>query len=249
MFSRLAGGLAEKIDPSIAASPAQPSFETGQERIVQGTSRSIDAPAAKTGAGQKFFSGAPKVPDLPVADKIFASVEYLKAHKLYYPLILLAGVFVLYFAYRPAFVVLAFIAIGAASRIHQRYLRGLSIGIEMIIFGMAVAGKLYGVWPAILIGVISLPLSVVYTEEDFKWLPVALCGMVLVGVLAASLPAMSIVMMGVVLTLVYDITTCAVYMYVFHARFFSTAIFIATHLAFNYFLFSRFGETVLSMLA
>jgi len=168
---------------------------------------------------------------------------------MYYPLAFVVFLWILYMLYRPAFVVLAFIGVGAVSRMYQRFLRGISLGIETIIFGVTVAGRLYGVWSAILIGIISLPLSIVYTEEDVKWLPVALGGMVIIGVLSAYLPPTNIVLLGMTLTLVYDVTTCAVYLLLFHSNLFKTLLFIGSHLAFNYLLFSRFGETVLSLLA
>ncbi|MCK4554989.1 MAG: hypothetical protein KAT83_00120, partial [Candidatus Aenigmarchaeota archaeon] len=188
------------------------------------------------------------MPEFPTKDALSETINFLKMHKLYYPFVLAASTIILFFLYRPAFLVVSFIALGIVSRIHQRFLRGISIGFETIIFGMAVTGMLYGPWPAVLIGLIALPISVVYTEEDVKWMPVALGGMILTGFLAGTLPAMNILMLGMVLTLVYDVTTCAVYLFVFRSRIFTTMLFAASHLTFNYLLFSRFGETVLSML-
>ncbi len=246
MFSKLAGGLAERIDPSISVQAAGDS--------VEGTGRKEQKSFEQTISEPKLFFEKRKglsvpMPEFPTKDALSETINFLKMHKLYYPFVLAASTIILFFLYRPAFLVVSFIALGIASRIHQRFLRGISIGFETIIFGMAITGMLYGPWPAVLIGLIALPISVVYTEEDFKWMPVALGGMILTGFLAGTLPAMSILMLGMVLTLVYDVTTCAVYLFVFRSRIFTTLLFAVSHLTFNYFIFSRFGETVLSMLA
>ena len=246
MFSKLAGGLAERIDPSISVQAAGDSVEEAGRKEQKSFERNVSEP-------KTFFEKrkglSVLLPDIATRDSVAESIAFLKMHKLYYPFVLAASTIILFFLYRPAFLVVSFIALGIVSRIHQRFLRGISIGFETIIFGMAVTGMLYGPWPAVLIGLIALPISVVYTEEDVKWMPVALGGMILTGFLAGTLPITNLLALGMVLTLVYDVTTCAVYLFVFRSRIFTTLLFAVSHLTFNYLLFSRFGETVLSMLA
>ncbi len=246
MFSKLAGGLAEKIDPSISVQTKCDSVGTADLKEHNSVNLHSCNPTKLAGK-RKGLSVS--LPDISTKDSVAEAITFLKMHKLYYPLASVVGMMLLYVVYRPAFLVLSFIVLGVVSRIHQRFLRGISIGFETIIFGMAIVGRLYGPWPAVLIGFIALPISVVYTEEDVKWMPVALAGMVLTGFLAGTLPIMNMLMLGIVLTLVYDVATCSVYLFVFRSRLFTTGLFAASHLMFNYFLFSHFGETVLSMLA
>ncbi|MCK4967871.1 MAG: hypothetical protein KAS12_02345 [Candidatus Aenigmarchaeota archaeon] len=143
-----------------------------------------------------------------------------------------------------------FIVVGIASRYYQKYLPHLSLGIETCLFGTVMSSLAYGWHAGAFVGIISLTISVFLTEEEASYLPVALLGMAGVAFLASILPitVVNIVFWGVLLTLIYDITTCAVYIHLFRADIFKTIIFIVTHMAFNYFVFSTFGIYIFGIL-
>lgn len=149
------------------------------------------------------------------------------------------------------FVVIAsFITMGIASRYYQKYMPHLSFGVELCLFGTVLSSLAYGWHAGAIVGVVSLTISVFLTEEEASYLPVALVGMAGVAFIAsiASITAANLVFWGVLLTLLYDIVTCTVYIHVFRANIFKTMLFVVTHLIFNYFVFAYFGVYIYELL-
>ncbi len=176
---------------------------------------------------------------------IYAFLERHKNSIITVVFLLLAAVFFSNFL-----VSASFIAAGIASRYYQKYLPHLSLGIETCLFGAVLTALAFGWHTGALVGIISLTISVFLTQEEAHYLPVALAGMAAVayGASIAPITALNLVFWGVLLTVFYDITTCAVYIYVFKADIFKTLIFIVSHIAFNYFIFSTFGSHILGLL-
>ena len=167
--------------------------------------------------------------------------EYLIKNKIYvFAFTFLAIVSLLFSNF---IVMTSFIIVGIASRYYQKYTPHLSFGIETCLFGTVLSSLAYGWHAGAIVGIVSLTISVFLTEEEASYLPIALMGMAGVAFVASIAPitAANIVFWGILLTLVYDIATCVVYIHVFRANIFKTFIFVVTHLAFNYFLFVNFG--------
>ncbi|MCK4550341.1 MAG: hypothetical protein KAT91_00125 [Candidatus Aenigmarchaeota archaeon] len=177
--------------------------------------------------------------------KIYAFLEQHKNSIIMVVFLLLAVVFFSNFL-----VSASFIAVGIASRYYQKYLPHLSLGIETCLFGAVITSLAFGWYTGALVGIISLTISVFLTQEEAHYLPVALAGMAAVAYMASIAPitAANLVFWGVLLTVFYDVATCAVYIYVFKADIFKTLIFIVSHIAFNYFVFSTFGSYILGLL-
>ena len=174
--------------------------------------------------------------------------EFLVKHKIY--VLAFAFLAIVSLLYSNFIVMASFITVGIASRYYQKYMPHLSFGIETCLFGTVLSSLAYGWHAGAIVGVVSLTISVFLTEEDASYLPVALLGMAGVAFMASLAPitAANIVFWGMLLTLFYDITTCGVYIHMFHADIFKTIIFIVTHLAFNYFVFANFGVYIYGLL-
>ena len=174
--------------------------------------------------------------------------EFLVKNKIYVFAFAFLAIISLLFS---NFVVMtSFIIIGIASRYYQKYTPHLSFGIETCLFGTVLSSLAYGWHAGAIVGVVSLTISVFLTQEEASYLPIALMGMAGVAFIASIAPitAVNIVFWGVLLTLLYDIVTCAVYIHVFRANIFKTFIFVVTHLAFNYFVFAYFGAYIYGLL-
>ncbi|MCK5473982.1 MAG: hypothetical protein KAI53_01120, partial [Candidatus Aenigmarchaeota archaeon] len=158
--------------------------------------------------------------------KIYAFLKQYRNSIIVVAFVLLAAVFFSNFL-----VSASFIAVGIASRYYQKYLPHLSLGIETCLFGAVLTALAFGWHTGALVGIISLTISVFLTQEEAQYLPVALAGMAAVSYAASIAPitVANLVFWGVLLTVFYDVATCAVYIYIFKADIFKTLIFMVSH--------------------
>lgn len=176
--------------------------------------------------------------------------DLLRKNVIGYPTIAAVSILIFGIFFRPVLVTGVFAAIAVVSRMYQKHIR-LQLGVDLAVFGTVICGALFGPIYGALVGVLAYPISIVYTKEEARYLPVAMAGIALVGVIAGcvNIAPPEIVMWGVGLTALYDILTSGLYYYIYRAPIIGGIVFSATHIAFNYFVFSSFGEFVLNILA
>lgn len=152
--------------------------------------------------------------------------------------------------FRPFLVVSGFAALAVASRMYQRHIR-FPLGIELGVFGTVICAVLYGPIMGAVVGLVAYPVSIVYTKEEARYLPVALLGIVVAAFAggAVGLGSWNIVALGVGVTVLYDVLTGGLYYFVYRAPIFGGIVFGVTHVWFNYVVFSWLGEWVLYILA
>ncbi len=201
------------------------------------------------GAGVKCCAG--KQEHVPVHDNVplqDAGSFFPESWK--YAVMVTSGLVFLGVFFRPFLVVSGFAALAVASRMYQRYIR-FPLGIELGVFGTVICAVLYGPIMGAIVGLVAYPVSIVYTKEEVRYLPVALFGICVAAFAggAAGLGSWNIVALGVGVTVLYDVLTGGLYYFVYRAPLFGGAVFGVTHVWFNYVVFSWLGEWVLNILA
>ena len=174
----------------------------------------------------------------------------LKENLIRYTAIAAVSMLILGIFFRPVLVTGVFVAIAAVSRMYQKHIR-LQLGVDLAVFGTVICGALFGPIHGALVGLLAYPISIIYTKEEARYLPVAMAGIAFVGIIAgiANIAPADIVLWGVGLTVFYDILTSGLYYYIYRAPIVGGIVFSATHIVFNYFVFSSFGGFVLNILA
>ena len=143
---------------------------------------------------------------------------------------------------------LVMVLAGAVSRVPQRFSGG-SIGIELCMFFVVCTGFVFGFGPAALVGVLGMGLSEYFTRESPLDLAVALLGFVGIAWLASWLgPIGGVLAAGVLLTIVYDLVVCPVYIVGGHSPL-GCVKFVVTHVVWNFVMFRSFGGLFLGLLA
>ena len=139
------------------------------------------------------------------------------------------------------------IGIGVASRIPQRFAGG-DIGFELCLFFTILVGLAHGFLLAGFVGVVSMGISGYLTKERPDDVGVAILGFLLVaGLVSVFGQVGSLVVTGVVYTLIYDVLVCAVYLFTGHDPV-GCLKFSATHLIWNFVMFRSIAEVVLVIL-
>ncbi len=167
-----------------------------------------------------------------------------------YAVMATAGMVFLGVFFRPFLVVSCFSVLAVVSRMYQRHIR-FPLGIELGVFGTVICAVLYGPIMGAIVGLVAYPVSIVYTKEEARYLPVALLGICVAAFAggAAGLGSWSIVALGVGVTVLYDVLTGGLYYLVYRAPLFGGVVFGISHVWFNYVVFSWLGEWVLNILA
>lgn len=145
------------------------------------------------------------------------------------------------------FVIIALIALGAVSRLWQRILP-LSIGADLIMLSAVISGVLYGSAAGFIVGLLSLFISAILTQEDLAGMWPSFFAISFVGYLAGFAPVSDISLWGVLLAVLYDAIISVAYM-LLGAGGIRTALFVATHVAFNYFVFYDIAPALVNLLA
>lgn len=146
-----------------------------------------------------------------------------------------------------ALVLAILIGIGVASRIPQRFAGG-DIGFELCLFFTILVGLKHGFLLAGVVGSLSMGISGYVTKERPDDVGVAILGLLLIaGIVSVFGQVGSLVLTGVLYTLVYDVAVCGVYLVTGHAPF-GCVKFAATHLVWNFVMFRSLGEVLLAIL-
>ena len=166
-----------------------------------------------------------------------------------YAVMITTGMVFLGVFFRPFLVVSGFAALAVVSRMYQRHIR-FPLGIELGVFGTVICAVLYGPIMGAIVGLAAYPVSIVYTKEEARYLPVALLGIIVAAFAggAGVFGSWNIVVLGVGVTVLYDVLTCGLYYFVYRAPLFGGIVFGVSHVWFNYVVFSWIGEWVLNIL-
>ena len=183
--------------------------------------------------------------DFPSAADIFSAISTKmrftspKKKLAYFAMIFLALTIPLGFMSN-AFILFTLHGLAVLSRFHYRFFSYL--GIELSIFMIALTGISHGAAAAVTVGVAHFLISLLITKEPMSIVPGCLVGYIAVGIVAGSVTVANFTLFGVILTAVFNIVTIPYFMYVLRYSVFSQGFFLITHLAFNYYVFSHFGE-------
>jgi hypothetical protein len=143
--------------------------------------------------------------------------------------------------------IVAFIAIGAVSRMWQRFVP-IAIGVELVMLFTVIAGILFGPFAGLIVGFLSLSISTLVTEEDISKMWPAFIAIAIVGYLSGAMAITDISLYGLMFTVFYDVFISIIYAATGHSII-KTLIFDATHIAFNYFVFYHIAPNLLKLLA
>ncbi|MBW6461925.1 MAG: hypothetical protein K0B07_02670 [DPANN group archaeon] len=137
---------------------------------------------------------------------------------------------------KTATIMIAFIVIGSMSRIWLKYIPLHSFGFELILLFTIVSGKLFGPGAGLIVGVISMVLSAAITDEEPMKLWPAFVAIAIVGNLSGVLTIASISVLGVTLTVLYDVIISVIY-YFLGSSGAKIILFDITHITWNYYMF------------
>ncbi|MBI4438708.1 hypothetical protein HY640_02145 [Candidatus Woesearchaeota archaeon] len=146
------------------------------------------------------------------------------------------AVFFMFSYFRQLFLMALFTAIGAFSLLYNRFVR-TSLGIELITLGVVITGRLYGPYPALSVGLISLLLAELLTGSLQHKTIISFAGMAVIGLATQLFTTQSITAEGIWLTVIYDAFIAPGYL-LLGSNPVRTFLFLATHIAFNVWLFT-----------
>ncbi|MBN2454165.1 hypothetical protein JXB11_01325 [Candidatus Woesearchaeota archaeon] len=144
-------------------------------------------------------------------------------------------------------VMAALAAIGAVSLLYNRAIR-VSLGIELVMMGTVITGLLYGTIPAAVVGVVSLFFAFLFTAHFTHATFVSFIAIIAVSFLVPVFSGMGITWAGIILTVIYDAIIAAGYLFL-GSRVERTILFIATHIAFNVWVFTSVAPRIYGLLA
>ncbi|MFH1786990.1 MAG: hypothetical protein ABH829_05065 [archaeon] len=142
---------------------------------------------------------------------------------------------------------LLMVAIGALSRVPQRFAGG-DIGIEMIMLFTVCTAVSEGAMLGGLVGAAAMALSWFFTRERPDDVLIGVFGFLLAGFLAGMLNVGGILALGVLVTVIYDVVICGVYVFTGHSPA-GCAKFVLTHIVWNFVMFRSFAPYVMLVLA
>ena len=144
------------------------------------------------------------------------------------------------------FVMAAFILFGTLSLMYNRWVR-VSLGVELIMMGTVITTVAYGVFPGMVVGFTSLFFAEVLTSRFTYSTFVSFAGLFVVVVVASRLE-FGIMLTGMLMTLLYDAIIAPGYV-IMGSSPWRTAIFVVTHLLFNFWMFAVVAPRVFGVVA
>lgn len=189
-----------------------------------------------------------KVPGL---ESLTSFMSFLIEKKLIVLLAVAALVLLFFFwAYVKLLVVMGFfIALGAVSMIYNRWIK-LSVGVELIIFGLVITSIAFGRLPGLIVGVVGLFLAEIISERFTYSTFISFIGIIVIAVIAPNIfhQTGSITSAGIILTILYDAIIIPGYL-LLGSNIGRSALFVATHIIFNIWIFSFIAPIVFRILA
>ncbi len=138
-----------------------------------------------------------------------------------------------------------FIAFGIASMMYNRWVK-ISLGIEFILLGTVITGLVYGKFPALIVGMVSLFFAEVITDRFTYSTFVSFAGIFAVSMVAPMLDGISVTWAGIWMTVLYDAIIGPGYI-IMGSSLWRTLLFVVTHILFNIWAFVFIAPLVLRL--
>ncbi len=144
------------------------------------------------------------------------------------------------------FLIAAFIGLGGFSMFYNRFIR-TSLGFELITLGVVITGLLYGPAIAVFVGFFSLLLAELITGSLQHKTIVSFVGIITIGILTQLFKNTPITTAGIAITLIYDLIIVPGYL-LLGSNPLRTGLFLVTHLAFNFWVFTTIAPPLFELL-
>lgn len=139
------------------------------------------------------------------------------------------------------------ILLGGISKIYQRYFR-VQVGIEFIMLAAVVSGYIYGAFVGGVVGFFTFSLATFFSGRFSHTLIISFILTTLVGMAASLFGNASITVVGITLTLIYNLILIPIYIGWFSGRVSRILLFSATHIFWNVWVFTTIAPYLVSML-
>lgn len=159
----------------------------------------------------------------------------------------IASAFFLFSLLKGLFLVALFTSIGAGSLLYNRFIR-ISLGVELISLGVVIIGRLYGPVPAMAVGFSALFAAELLTGALQHKTIVSFIGILIMGFSTQFFTGWGITAAGIVLVVVYDAIIIPGYL-VLGSNPLRSFAFLATHIAFNVWVFTSIAPSVLRIVS
>ena len=144
------------------------------------------------------------------------------------------------------FLVAAFIGLGASSMFYNRFIR-TSLGFELITLGVVITGLLYGPAISVFVGFFSLLIAELITGSLQHKTVVSFAGIITIGILTQFFKDTPITTAGIAITIIYDAIIVPGYL-LLGSNPLRTGLFLATHIAFNFWVFTTIAPPLFELL-
>jgi len=161
---------------------------------------------------------------------------------LFFSILFFVSVFVLFYK---TFILLIFIAIGAFSLIHTIITRN-HIGFELVTLVTIVSSMAYGAATGAIVGVASIVLGLILGKNMDAGIAVSVAGFILIAVVASMFKFSDILVIGIILTIVYDVMQIVFYSLAGSSLFTIFSYFV-THVLINAFVFVSLAPTFIGL--
>lgn len=149
---------------------------------------------------------------------------------------------------KAAIIIPLFIGIAAISRLSQNLFPFVA-GFDLCLFLTVLSAVAYGSLVGFIVGIGSGFLgAIIRNSRRMEDKIVFYLGMGTVGFFVPYMPVLNIVTLGLIATAIYDLLIVTVYFGMIRKCIINAITFAATHLAFNWWLFSSFGVAILALL-
>ena len=170
----------------------------------------------------------------------------IKNNKNYITGFFIFAIFLLYS--KAALVIPIFIVIAALSRLPSTILPFVS-GFDLCLFLTVIAAVAYGSFAGIVVGIGSEILgAMIKNTRNMGEKMIFYIMMGVTGLIAPHIPITNILYVGIISTIIYDSAVVFVYFGMIKKCIVNATTFTVTHIAFNWWLFSTFGASILLLM-
>ena len=175
-------------------------------------------------------------------------IPFIWEKRIMIAFIILAVIFTFFFwtFVKTLLVMGVFIVIGVASLMYNRWVK-VSLGFELIMFGVVITGMLYGSVEALVVGFVALFFAEVLTNRFNHATFVSFIGMFAVAMVVPSFEGDPVRWVGIGMTLLYDAIILPGYL-ILGSSPGRSFLFLGTHLMFNFWIFWTVAPVVMPIL-
>jgi hypothetical protein len=167
-------------------------------------------------------------------------------------LIVLIGIsliFLIAIKFKPLFIILILISLGAISMIYVRFFNFAHyIGFELCTMATVLVSLAYGPSLGAITAFISLTLAFVISGYFKPKYFVSLLILPIIGLIVPFFKNLSLPLLGVLMSIVYDAIILPIYVAMRSSKVHSALIFFITHTLLNYYVFTTIAPIIYSMM-